>query len=120
MQFSGTKIFIFSVNVAKDEQFFTSEKNPKLTVMSAGHALHVFINGQLSGNHDSLRLFAKNMCISDCRKQNDPQMLSNMFTGTVYGSVENPKLTYTGNVKLWAGSNTISCLSIAVGLPVSG
>uniref|UniRef100_A0A0A9CNQ4 Uncharacterized protein n=1 Tax=Arundo donax TaxID=35708 RepID=A0A0A9CNQ4_ARUDO len=51
-----------------------------LTIMSAGHALHVFINGQLT---------------------------------------DNPKLTYTGNVKLWAGSNTISCLSISVGLPVS-
>ncbi|CAM0881465.1 unnamed protein product [Alopecurus aequalis] len=76
------------VDVAKDEQFLTSEKDPKLTVMSAGHALHVFINGQLSG--------------------------------TVYGSVENPKLTYTGNVKLWAGSNSISCLSIAVGLPNVG
>jgi len=59
-----------------------------LTVMSAGHALHIFVNGQL--------------------------------TGTVYGSVEDPKLTYSGNVKLWSGSNTISCLSIAVGLPVSG
>lgn len=47
-------------------------------------------------------------------------MLSNSLAGTVYGSVEDPKLTYSGNVKLWSGSNTISCLSIAVGLPVSG
>ncbi|KAM3330816.1 hypothetical protein ACQJBY_027123 [Aegilops geniculata] len=76
------------VDVAKNEQFLTSGKSPKLTVMSAGHALHVFVNGQL--------------------------------TGTVYGSVEDPKLTYTGSVKLWAGSNTISCLSIAVGLPNVG
>jgi hypothetical protein len=37
----------------------------------------------------------------------------------VYGSVDDPRLTYCGNVKLWPGSNTISCLSIAVGLPVS-
>ncbi|KAL5229014.1 hypothetical protein ABZP36_017279 [Zizania latifolia] len=76
------------VDVAQDEQFLSNGKNPSLTVMSAGHALHVFINGQL--------------------------------TGTVYGSVDNPKLTYTGSVKLWAGSNTISCLSIAVGLPNVG
>jgi hypothetical protein len=47
-------------------------------------------------------------------------VLSNSLAGTVYGSVDNPKLTYTGDVKLWAGSNTISCLSISVGLPVSG
>uniref|UniRef100_A0A0D3EQH4 Beta-galactosidase n=1 Tax=Oryza barthii TaxID=65489 RepID=A0A0D3EQH4_9ORYZ len=76
------------VDVAQDEQFLSNGENPKLTVMSAGHALHIFINGQLSG--------------------------------TVYGSVDDPKLTYTGNVKLWAGSNTISCLSIAVGLPNVG
>ncbi|GJN18569.1 hypothetical protein PR202_gb05741 [Eleusine coracana subsp. coracana] len=75
-------------NTARDEQFLSNGKNPTLTVMSAGHALHIFINGQL--------------------------------TGIVYGSVDNPKLTYTGDVKLWAGSNTISCLSISVGLPNVG
>ncbi|KAL6984660.1 hypothetical protein U1Q18_018039 [Sarracenia purpurea var. burkii] len=52
--------------------------------MSAGHALHVFINGQLSG--------------------------------TVYGSLENPKLTFRNNVNLRAGINKISLLSVAVGL----
>ncbi|ONM40727.1 Beta-galactosidase 1 [Zea mays] len=76
------------VDIAQDEQFLSNGKNPMLTVMSAGHALHIFVNGQL--------------------------------TGTVYGSVEDPKLTYSGNVKLWSGSNTISCLSIAVGLPNVG
>ncbi|CAO2176948.1 unnamed protein product [Urochloa humidicola] len=77
-----------SVEISQDEQFLINGKNPMLTVMSAGHALHIFINGQL--------------------------------TGTVYGNVEDPRLTYRGNVKLWPGSNTISCLSIAVGLPNMG
>jgi hypothetical protein len=54
----------FSVDIAKDEQFLTSEKNPKLTVMSAGHALHVFINGQLTGNHEIFQLFSKKKCVS--------------------------------------------------------
>ncbi|WOK95772.1 beta-galactosidase 2 isoform X1 [Canna indica] len=76
------------VSIDPDEQFLLNGHYPMLTVMSAGHSLHVLINGQL--------------------------------TGTVYGSVDNPKLTYTGNVKLRAGSNTISILSVSVGLPNVG
>ncbi|RZR96368.1 hypothetical protein BHM03_00025391 [Ensete ventricosum] len=76
------------VNIDQDEQFLLTGQYPVLTVMSAGHSLHVFINGQP--------------------------------TGTVYGSLDNPKLTYTGNVKLRAGSNTISMLSVSVGLPNVG
>lgn len=83
--------------------------------MSAGHALHIFINGQLSGKTDKTIL-----CMpAICRCFLILNILFNLLAGTVYGSVDDPKLTYTGNVKLWAGSNTISCLSIAVGLPVS-
>ena len=41
------------------------------------------------------------------------------ITGTVYGGLDNPKLTFSGNVKLRAGINQISLLSVAVGLPVS-
>ncbi|OAY82569.1 beta-galactosidase-like [Ananas comosus] len=40
--------------------------------------------------------------------------------GTVYGGLDNPKLTYSKNVKLRAGSNKISILSVAVGLPNVG
>ncbi|KAK6120348.1 hypothetical protein DH2020_045905 [Rehmannia glutinosa] len=68
--------------------FLKSQQWPLLTVMSAGHALHVFINGQLSG--------------------------------TVYGSLDKPKLTYSKNVNLRAGINKISLLSVAVGLPNVG
>jgi hypothetical protein len=42
-----------------------------------------------------------------------------MNVGTAYGSLENPKLTFNGNVKLWVGNNKISLLSVAVGLSVS-
>lgn len=44
---------------------------------------------------------------------------SGSVTGTVYGSLENPKLAFTGYVNLRAGVNKISLLSNAVGLPVS-
>ncbi|KAL6585819.1 hypothetical protein OROMI_002463 [Orobanche minor] len=80
--------YLTLVNIASDEGFLKSGEWPLLTVMSAGHALHVFINGQLSG--------------------------------TVYGSLDNPKLTYSGKVNLRAGINKISLLSVAVGLPNVG
>ncbi|CAK9134958.1 unnamed protein product [Ilex paraguariensis] len=80
--------YLTEVNIASDEGFLKNGENLVLTVMSAGHALSVFINGQLSG--------------------------------TVYGGLENPKLTYSDSVKLRAGINKISLLSIAVGLPNVG
>ena len=39
--------------------------------------------------------------------------------GTAYAGLEEPRLTFSGNVKLRAGVNKISLLSIAVGLAVS-
>ncbi|KAK4774138.1 hypothetical protein SAY87_029157 [Trapa incisa] len=63
-------------------------QDPLLTVMSAGHTLLVFINGQLSG--------------------------------TAYGALDSPKLTFTSNVKLRIGINKLSLLSAAVGLPNVG
>ncbi|CAA0842093.1 Beta-galactosidase 1 [Striga hermonthica] len=80
--------YLTQVDIDSDEGFLKTGKWPSLTVMSAGHALHVFINGQLSG--------------------------------TVYGSLENTKLTFNGNVNLRAGANKISLLSVAVGLPNVG
>ncbi|CDO97918.1 unnamed protein product [Coffea canephora] len=76
------------VRIYHTEGFLKGGKWPVLTVMSAGHALHVFINGQLSG--------------------------------TTYGSLENPKITFSQGVNLRAGVNKISLLSIAVGLPNVG
>ncbi|XP_039143216.1 beta-galactosidase-like isoform X2 [Dioscorea cayenensis subsp. rotundata] len=46
--------------------------------------------------------------------------VNGVLTGTVYGGLESPKLRYSGKVKMWAGSNKISLLSIAVGLPNVG
>uniref|UniRef100_K3XWH9 beta-galactosidase n=1 Tax=Setaria italica TaxID=4555 RepID=K3XWH9_SETIT len=40
--------------------------------------------------------------------------------GTAYGGYDSPKLTYSGYVKMWQGSNKISILSAAVGLPNQG
>ncbi|KAG9143293.1 hypothetical protein Leryth_010216 [Lithospermum erythrorhizon] len=76
------------VRIGANEWFLRGGKWPTLTVMSAGHALHVFINGQLSG--------------------------------TSYGSLENPKITFSRGVNLRAGINKIAFLSIAVGLPNIG
>lgn len=43
--------FPFSVKIDPDEGFLKTGKYPTLTVLSAGHALHVFVNDQLSGEH---------------------------------------------------------------------
>ncbi|XP_061361491.1 beta-galactosidase [Gastrolobium bilobum] len=41
--------YMTDVNIDPSEGFIKNGQSPLLTVMSAGHALHVFINGQLSG-----------------------------------------------------------------------
>ncbi|KAJ0988023.1 hypothetical protein J5N97_006379 [Dioscorea zingiberensis] len=46
--------------------------------------------------------------------------VNGQLAGTVYGSLDSPKLTYNGNVEMWAGRKSISLLSIAVGLPNVG
>ncbi|OIT26841.1 PREDICTED: beta-galactosidase [Nicotiana attenuata] len=80
--------YMTDVEIDPTEGFLNSGNWPWLTVFSAGHALHVFVNGQLAG--------------------------------TVYGSLENPKLTFSNGINLRAGVNKISLLSIAVGLPNVG
>ncbi|WCJ42674.1 Beta-galactosidase [Euphorbia peplus] len=41
--------YMTNVNIASDEGFLKNGDSPVLTVNSAGHSLHVFINGQLAG-----------------------------------------------------------------------
>lgn len=45
-------IAFYSVNIPSNEAFLKNGQNPVLTVMSAGHAMHVFINGQPSGRQN--------------------------------------------------------------------
>ncbi|KAJ9167951.1 hypothetical protein P3X46_019538 [Hevea brasiliensis] len=80
--------YMTNVNIDPNEGFLKNGKSPFLTVNSAGHVLHVFINGQLAG--------------------------------TVYGSLDDPKVKFSQNVNLKAGTNTISLLSATVGLPNVG
>ena len=42
-------LFLCSVDISSAEEFLKGGKLPVLTVRSAGHALHIFVNGQLSG-----------------------------------------------------------------------
>ncbi|KAM7259223.1 hypothetical protein ACFE04_014964 [Oxalis oulophora] len=41
--------YMTDVNIAANEGFLKNGQPPQLTVMSAGHALHVFVNGLLAG-----------------------------------------------------------------------
>uniref|UniRef100_A0A6P3ZWY6 Beta-galactosidase n=1 Tax=Ziziphus jujuba TaxID=326968 RepID=A0A6P3ZWY6_ZIZJJ len=80
--------YMTSVDISSSESFLRGGQKPTLNVQSAGHAVHVFINGQ--------------------------------FSGSAFGTREHRQFTFTGPVNLRAGSNKISLLSIAVGLPNVG
>lgn len=41
---------VYSVDIGSTESFLHGGELPTLIVETSGHALHVFINGQLSGN----------------------------------------------------------------------
>ncbi|KAF2324627.1 hypothetical protein GH714_015730 [Hevea brasiliensis] len=79
--------YLTSVDISP-EVFLQNGQKPRLTVRSAGHGLHVFINGQ--------------------------------FSGSAFGTRDNRQITFIGSVNLRAGTNRISLLSIAVGLPNIG
>ncbi|CAH9056061.1 unnamed protein product [Cuscuta epithymum] len=80
--------YMTDVKIDSRERFLKDGNWPWLTVFSAGHALHVYINGQL--------------------------------IGSAYGSLKDPKVTFSKAVPMRAGVNKISLLSIAVGLPNIG
>ncbi|KAG6588039.1 hypothetical protein SDJN03_16604, partial [Cucurbita argyrosperma subsp. sororia] len=80
--------YMTDIKIDPSEGFLKGGEWPLLTIFSAGHALHVFINGQLFG--------------------------------TVYGSLENPKLTFSKYVELKAGDNKLAILSVSIGLPNVG
>ncbi|XP_028081666.1 beta-galactosidase 3-like isoform X1 [Camellia sinensis] len=80
--------YMTSVEISPSESFLHSGQHLTLTVQSAGDALHVFTDGQLSGS--------------------------------AFGTRKNRKFTFTANANLHAGTNRISLLSVAVGLPNNG
>ncbi|XP_050937298.1 beta-galactosidase-like [Cucumis melo] len=80
--------YMTDIRIDSTEGFLKTGRWPLLTVDSAGHVLHVFINGQLSGS--------------------------------VYGSLEDPRITFSKYVNLKEGVNKLSMLSVTVGLPNVG
>ncbi|GAB4853796.1 Beta-galactosidase 12 [Ancistrocladus abbreviatus] len=46
--------------------------------------------------------------------------VNGQLAGTAYGTADDPRFTFSGKVKLWAGVNRISLLSVSVGLPNIG
>lgn len=103
--------FRSSIDISPSESFLRGGKKPTLNVDSAGHALHVFINGQFLGIFVDL--------LSDWNF--DICFLSHMikFTGSAFGTRKDRGFTFMGPVNLHAGTNHIALVSVAVGLPVS-
>ncbi|XP_059431850.1 beta-galactosidase-like isoform X1 [Corylus avellana] len=106
--------YLTDINIDPSEGFLKNGQSPLLTIYSAGHALHVFINGQLSGKYGSCKIMSSTTLIWLIHQ------LLILNAGTVYGGLENPKLTFSDYIKLGAGINKISLLSVAVGLPNVG
>ncbi|KAJ9559973.1 hypothetical protein OSB04_005133 [Centaurea solstitialis] len=77
-----------SIDVDPSESFLREGRKPTLVVLSKGHGLHVFVNGQHSGS--------------------------------AYGSREDTRFTLHTPVDLRGGTNQISLLSMAAGLPNVG
>ncbi|KAL4361688.1 hypothetical protein GQ457_04G001870 [Hibiscus cannabinus] len=73
-----------SVQISSSESFLRKDRPLALGVQSAGHGIHVFINGQLSGS--------------------------------AFGTRQKRRFSFTVNINLHPGENTISILSTAVGL----
>lgn len=42
-------LFLSSISIEQDEQFLRTGNYPVLAISSAGHALHVFVNGEYAG-----------------------------------------------------------------------
>ncbi|CAH2035744.1 unnamed protein product [Thlaspi arvense] len=88
-----------SVDIKSSESFLRGGKWPTLTVDSAGHAVHVFVNGH----------FYESSCFIAL---ND--------AGSAFGTRESRRFSFSSPVNLRGGANRIALLSIAVGLPNVG
>ena len=106
-----------SVDIGSAEKFLHGGELPTLVVRSSGHAVHIFINGQLSGN--DIVTFSYSNLFSNGEIASFLIRLRFFHLGSAFGTRENRKFTYTGKVNLRAGKNKIALLSVAMGLPVS-
>lgn len=48
---------LLSITIGPNEEFLKNGSYPLLTIDSAGHALHVFVNGQLSGRWNRVTVY---------------------------------------------------------------
>lgn len=108
------KEFVCSVDIGATESFLHGGELPTLIIQSTGHAVHIFINGQLSGMSLSTV-----WPINFHERVSDMQNLIYWIPGSAFGTRQNRRFTYKGKINLHSGTNRIALLSVAVGLPVS-
>ena len=53
----NVSLFFYSIDVDSSESFLHSGELPTLIIQSAGHTLHVFVNGELCGRPSSMAVF---------------------------------------------------------------
>lgn len=86
---------------------------PVLRVMSLGHSMVAFVNGDIVGKHTNF------IIITGVRKGVLIRM-SCCVLGTAHGTHEEKSFEFQTPVLLRVGTNYISLLSSTVGLPVRG
>lgn len=110
-------INVCSVDISPSENFLQGGGKPlSLSVMSAGHALHVFVNGQLQGIYWEKNHLFLNISVMEPALWISPFYFTAI--GSAYGTREDRRIKYNGNANLRAGTNKIALLSVACGLPV--
>lgn len=92
--------------------------DPLLTICSAGHALHVFVNGKLAGKL-KIKFNLRTKLVSIEKISKHSFFFFVRFLGTAYGSLSSPKFTFSQKINLRVGTNKLALLSTAVGLTVS-
>ena len=105
-----------SVDISSSESFLKGGHKPSISVQSAGHAVHVFVNGQFMGMQ--IHRLSSSSCISLVWSNwSSTKVL--ILPGSAFGTREQRSCTFNGPISLRAGANKIALLSVAVGLPVS-
>lgn len=105
------------MDIGSSESFLHGGELPTLVLQSMGHAVHIFVNGQLSGELSIRVLIGSFITLIGLMKMVTLINLINL--GSAFGTRENRRIRYIGKVNLHAGTNRIALLSVAVGLPVS-
>lgn len=106
-------IVLASMNLNADDPLLQGGSQQVLHVDSNGHAIHVFINGNLTGDTTKCFTVTTLFCLKMLNK-----LLTDCCVGSAQGKISNRVYTADIPVTFKQGQNTIDLLSMTVGLQV--